>query len=99
MKRKTTKPEKAILQLNLHREHFAAIAAKVKRIEYRERTPYWEKRPEGRHYNMVHLRNGYATLAPEMDVEFREVKKIIKWGEPYYAIQLGRILRIKRWQR
>jgi len=29
-----------ILHLNLHREWFAAIVAKTKRIEYRRRTPY-----------------------------------------------------------
>ena len=29
----------AILHLNLHREWFAAIAAKTKRMEYRRRTP------------------------------------------------------------
>ena len=33
-------PEPVILHLNLHREFFAAIAAKTKRVEYRERTAY-----------------------------------------------------------
>jgi hypothetical protein len=33
-----------------------------------------------------------------MLVEFRGVKKIQKWGEPYYAIALGRIVKIKRWK-
>lgn len=88
----------AILHLNLHREFFAAIAAKTKRIEYRARTPYWRQRLENRKYKYIQFRNGYATLAPEMLVEFRGVKKIQKWGEPYYAIALGRILKIKRWK-
>ena len=91
-------PQGETLPLNLHREFFAAIAAKTKRIEYRERTPYWKRRLENRHYEFIQFRNGYATLAPEMLVEFRGVKKIRKWGEPYYAIALGRILRIKRWK-
>ena len=90
-------PESEILHLNLHREFFAAIAAKTKRIEYRARTPYWKQRLENRKYKFIQFRNGYATLAPEMLVEFRDVKKIRKWGEPYYAIALGRILKIKRW--
>jgi len=34
--------------LNLERKYFAAIAAGTKRIEYRERKPYWRKRLEGR---------------------------------------------------
>ena len=36
-----------ILQLNLHREFFAAIANKQKRIEYRKQSRYWRKRLEG----------------------------------------------------
>jgi len=88
----------AILHLNLHREFFAQIAEKTKRIEYRDRTPYWQKRLEARDYAFIRFRNGYATNAPEMDVEFLGVKKIHKWGEPYYAIQLGSILKIKRWK-
>lgn len=91
--------EPETLHLNLHREFFAAIATKKKRIEYRKRTPYWAKRLENRNYKFIQFRNGYATLAPEMLVEFRGVKKIRKWGEPYYAIALGRILKIKRWKK
>lgn len=88
----------AILHLNLHREFFAQIAAKTKRIEYRERTPYWQKRLEGREYAVIQFRNGYATKAPEMQVEFLGVKKVQKWGAPHYAILLGRILSLKRWK-
>jgi len=87
-----------ILHLNLHREFFAAIAAKTKRIEYRARTPYWKQRLENRKYKFVQFRNGYATLAPEMLVEFRCVKKIRRWGKPQYVLSLGRILKIKRWK-
>lgn len=93
---KNSKPA-AILHLNLHREFFAQIAAKTKRIEYRKRTPYWQKRIEGRKYAVIQFRNGYATQAPELRVEFLGVKKIQKWGAPHYAIQLGRILSLKRW--
>jgi hypothetical protein len=88
----------AILHLNLHRQPFADIAAKTKRIEYRSRTPYWKKRLENRRYKFIQFRNGYATLAPEMLVEFRGVKNIRKWGQPHYAISLGRVLKIQRWK-
>jgi hypothetical protein len=91
-------PQSEILHLNLHREFFAAIAVKTKWIEYRARTPYWKQRLENRKYKFIQFRNGYATLAPEMLVEFRGVKKIHKWGEPFYAISLGRILKIKCWK-
>jgi hypothetical protein len=86
----------AILHLNLHREFFALIAAGTKQIEYRR--PYWRRRLEGRHYEVIKFRNGYATKAPAMLVEFRGVRRIRKWGRPHYAIRLGRILKIKRWR-
>jgi len=95
---KRTNAHPSILHLNLHRQFFADIAAKKKRIEYRERTPYWRKRLEGRHYDIIQFRNGYATKAPEMQVKFLGVKTIKKWGAQYYAVQLGRILSLKRWK-
>ncbi len=89
---------KAILHLNLHREFFAAIANRTKRIEYRAQTPYWRRRLEGRDYDAIQFRNGYATKAPEMLVEFRGLRRYGKGRKAYYAIQLGRILKIKRWK-
>jgi hypothetical protein len=44
------------LHLNLHREFFAAVAARKKRIEYRAQSLYWSKRLEGRQYGRVHQR-------------------------------------------
>jgi hypothetical protein len=87
-----------ILHINLHREWFAAVAAKKKRIEYRKQTPYWRRRLEGRKYDFIRFRNGYATQAPEMLVEFLGVRKYGKGRSGYYAIRLGRILKIKRWR-
>jgi hypothetical protein len=52
-----------ILHLNLHREHFAAIVAGTKRIEYRDQTQYWRSRLEGRTYDVIQFRNGYAANA------------------------------------
>ena len=89
---------KRILHLNLHREYFAAIATKTKRTEYRRRTPSWKTRLENRKYDVIQFRNGYATNAPEMLVEFLGVRRIRKRGKPQYAIRLGRILKIKRWR-
>jgi len=88
-----------ILHLNLHREYFAAIANKTKRIEYRSRTPYWKTRLENREYDAISFRNGYSTNAPEMLVEFRGLRRYGKGRNAYYAIQLGRILKIKRWRK
>ena len=89
----------SVLHLNLHREFFAAIAAGTKRIEYRQRTPYWRRRLEGRAYDVIQFRNGYATLAPVMLVEFRGLRRYGKGRAGYYAIRLGRVLSLKRWRK
>ena len=88
----------SVLHLNLRHEYFGEIAAKTKRVEYRDQKPYWKKRLEGRHYDVIHFRNGYATKAPEMLVEFRGLRRYGRGRKAYYAIQLGRILKIKQWR-
>jgi hypothetical protein len=87
-----------ILHLNLHREFFAAIARKRKRIEYRKQSPHWRKRLEKRHYDAILFRNGYAKDAPEMLVELRGMRRYGHGRNAYYALRLGKILRISRWQ-
>jgi ASC-1-like (ASCH) protein len=91
-------PTPSFLHLNLRREWFAAIASNRKKIEYRDRTAYWKTRLENRRYDAICFRNGYATKAPEMWVEWRGVRKYGTARHGYYAIRLGRILRIKRWR-
>lgn len=89
----------AVLHLNLHRQYFAAIVAKTKRVEYRRRSPYWKARLENRKYDVIQFRNGYTTNAPEMQVEFLGLRRIEKDGKNVYAIRLGKILKIKRWRK
>lgn len=89
---------KKVLHLNLHRQFFADIAAKKKRIEYRDQTPHWRSRLEGKKYDVILFRNGYATKAPEMLVEFKGLRRYGKGRTAYYAIRLGRILKLKRWK-
>ena len=87
---------KSVLHLNLHREFFGQIADKTKRLEYRDQTPYWKKRLEDRHYDLIRFRNGYRKDAPEMDVEFLSLRRYGKGHDAYYAIRLGCILKIVR---
>jgi ASC-1-like (ASCH) protein len=89
----------SVLHLNLHRKFFAQIAAGTKRVEYRDEKPYWRKRLVGRPYDVIQFRNGYATKAPEMLVEFRGVRRYGSGRNGYYAILLGRVLRLTRWKR
>ena len=97
-----TKPSgqtaKSVLHLSLRRHWFAAIAARTKRLEDRAQTPYWKKRLEGRHYDVIQFRNGYATIAPEMLVEFRGLRRYGRRQTACYAVRLDRILPIKRWK-
>lgn len=87
-----------ILHLNLFREYFDAIVEGRKRVEYRSRTPFWRKRLEGRKYDAINFQNGYASNAPEMLVEFRCVRRYGAGRDAYYAISLGRVLKLKRWR-
>lgn len=84
---------RSILHLTLEREWFDEIARGVKDEEYRDLKDYWKTRLEGRTYDIVRFRNGYATDAPEMDVEFLGVDK----RSDCYVIRLGKVLRVKRW--
>lgn len=75
------------------------LAAGTAQIEYRHRTPYREKRLEGRRYNVIQFRNGYATRAPEAPVQFLGVRYVRKARKLVYAIRLDHIRRIKRWKK
>jgi hypothetical protein len=55
------------------------------------------ERLEERKYDAILFRNGYAKDAPEMLVEFRGLRRHGKGHTAYYAIRLGRILKIRRW--
>ena len=64
-----------------------------KTIEYRDITPYWSKRLESRHYDVIQFRNGYAKVAPVMIVEYKGM--IIEPMKKRYCIQLGKVLESK----
>jgi hypothetical protein len=87
-----------VLHLSLEREWFDDIAKGVKRKEYRKYKPYWKTRLEGRTYDVVHFRNGYASDAPEMWVEYRGLSRDGKARNADYVIRLGRVLKKKRWR-
>jgi hypothetical protein len=72
---------KSVLHLNLYRKYFDEILAG-------EKTPYWSKRLEGRNYDVIQFRNGYAKVAPIMIVTYEGFT--IKDG--YYCLPIGKIL-------
>ena len=75
------------------------IASGVKKEEYREMKPYWNKRLLNNGYEAICFRNGYAKNAPRITVEFTGLLSglgIIEWGapeiEPVFILKLGNIL-------
>jgi len=88
-------PAKRVLHLALEREWFDDIAEGKKRHEYRAYKEYWRKRLEGKKFDIVRFRNGYASDAPEMDVEFVGLHRT----GTNYVIRLGRVLTKKRLRR
>jgi len=91
-KRNQPKPAPRILHLNLHRQWFDEIAAGTKRREFRSFTQYWKTRLAGRQYDVIEFRNGYATNAPRMRVQFRGVTVRGRGRNREFVIKLGRIL-------
>jgi lipopolysaccharide/colanic/teichoic acid biosynthesis glycosyltransferase len=53
---------------------------------------------EGRTFDVVKFRNGYASNAPEMIVEYRGLKRASAARNADYVIRLGKVLQIKRWR-
>ena len=78
-----------ILQLNLFRKYFNQIAEGTKTIEYRDKTDYWKKRIEGKEYDIIKFRNGYATDAPTMLVEYNGYDITDR-----YEIKIGKITEV-----
>ena len=83
-----------ILHLNLYRKYFDAIADGTKTTEYRNKTDYWKRRIEGKEYDIIKFRNGYATDAPTMLVEYNGYDITDR-----YEIKLGKILGVDKWQK
>ena len=83
-----------ILYLNLYGKYFDAIVNGTKTIEYRDKTDYWKKRIEGREYDIIKFRNGYAKDAPTMLVEYNGYDITDR-----YEIKLGKILGVDKWQK
>ena len=86
-----------ILHLNLYRKYFDAIVDGTKTIEYRDKTDYWKKRIEGREYDIIKFRNGYAKDAPTMLAEYKGYKEVIRTGHGNgveYELKLGKIIEV-----
>ena len=86
------------LHLALEREWSDDIARGARHEELRKYKPYWTRRLEGRSFDVVKFRNGYAANAPEMIVEYRGLERASPARNADYVIRLGKVLQIKRWR-
>ncbi len=77
-----------VLHLTLHRKWFRKILRGLKKEEYRDPTPYWDKRLEFKTFDVVRFVNGYGKDKPFMVVEFDFAHRC-KSG---WIIHLGKIL-------
>jgi hypothetical protein len=82
-----------ILDVPIKQKWFDCILRKKKKIEYRDFGPFWKSRLEGRDYDQIRFRNGYATTAPTLYTEYLGVRKNSKTRK--YEIRIGRILKQK----
>lgn len=86
-----------ILHLTLKKKWFYMILNGMKKEEYREIKPYWEKR-FNKKYDAIQFRNGYNKSAPAFFIELKEIKTGIgnmEWGAPFakvYILKLGKII-------
>jgi len=85
--------EKHILHLTLHRRYFAEIANGIKKIEFREKKPYWRHRLFKHNWDEIHFRNGYSKDCPFMRVEFKGMEDY----HDLYCIRLGKVLEVKNY--
>jgi len=87
------------LVMNIEREHFAAILSGRKPIEYRELKDYWLRRLDRVSPAPFNLRllNGMLPPVPEAVIRVTKVIQNRKTNE--IELHLGRVLRVKHWDR
>jgi hypothetical protein len=82
----------------IKREWLRKIVAGTKRTEYRELKPYWTKKLATVETPFeLRLINGMAARAPEVTVVVNAIRKNSRAGQ--YELKLGRILKVKHWNR
>lgn len=80
----------------IKREWLREIAARRKRIEYREIKPYWTRRlAEHKPPFLLRLINGMQTKAPEVTVMIRRVRRNTHSG--YFELLIGRVVDLRHW--
>jgi hypothetical protein len=80
----------------IRREYLKDIAAKRKRVEYREIKEYWEQRVKAVNPPfLLRLINGMSKTAPEVTVVVR--KLVRNKRERRFELHLGKIIEVRNW--
>ena len=78
------------LYLIVVKEVWDRIVSGDKRIEYRERTDYWDKRIGDREYQYIRITNGYGNLTrPYRLYQYTGVTRVMKDNIQCYAINIS----------
>ena len=89
-----------ILFLTIKKEFFDLIVLGIKKEEYRDIKPFFDKRLFSKDYKTVLFQNGYEITSPRVEVELLSIEKKYanpEWAAGYsgycYALKLGKILK------
>lgn len=88
-----------ILHLTLYKKWFDLIASGEKTEEYRDGTNYWDKRLNGKSYDVVHFTNGYGKTRPSMDVEYKghhTIQTDLSGKHHKHVITLGKVITVNK---
>jgi len=88
---------KDTLYLIVVKEVWDRIVKGDKTIEYRERTDYWDKRINARHYDYLKITNGYGNKSrPYRVYQYTGATRVMKDNEQCYAIGINESLIIEK---
>ena len=87
-----------VLHLVLKRKYFERIYNKTKLTEYRDFTPYWKKRIEGKHYTHIKFQLAYSKNPPTMLVEVKDRNVVEYKDDLAYAFDLGEIIEVNNYE-
>jgi hypothetical protein len=82
------------LTTTIQRRWLTEIVAGTKKIEYRERKPFWDKRLQGLALPLeLRMINGMNPPMPEVTVRIDK----ITLSRTDYKLHIGKILKVKNW--
>ncbi len=98
MMRMSLTNNKKVLHLVLKAKYFHRIYNKTKLTEYRDLTPYWSKRLEGKHFTHIKFQLAYSKNPPTMIVEITDRYITEYKNVKSYAFDLGLISEVKNYR-